>query len=145
MAVKTGTILNIEELGSKEIVEKITRYIVRNKRQAHQSDNLLFYAALKKAGLDAYEILRSAAKNLVETTVRKGGEHIPIAEEVFIYLSSWREYVDDEANIEAKVAQRLAVIKGMLEGKYWVSQIGQNLVIITDGHSRFTISKGSIH
>lgn len=145
MAVRTGTILNIEELDSKEIVEKVTRYIVRNKRQALQSDNLLFYAALKKAGLDAYEILRTATKNLVETTVKKGEEHIPITEEVFLYLSSWREYVDDEANIEAKVAQRLAVLKGMLEGKYWVSQLGQNLVVITDGHIRLTISKGSIH
>ena len=145
MAVRTGTILNIEELDSKEIVEKVTRYIVRNKRQALQSDNLLFYAALKKAGLDAYKILRTATKNLVETTVKKGEEHIPITEEVFLYLSSWREYVDDEANIEAKVAQRLAVLKGMLEGKYWVSQLGQNLVVITDGHIRLTISKGSIH
>ena len=145
MAVRTGTILNIEELDSKEIVEKVARAIMKNKSMEIRHDNTLFYIALKEAGLDAYEILREASRKLIENTKKKTGEHPPISTEtIFTWLSSWREYVGKD-EVEAKTAQRLLILKGILEGRYWISQIEQNLVVITDGHSHFTITKGSIH
>jgi len=145
MAVRTGAILNIEELDSKEIVEKVAKAITKNRSMEIRHDNTLFYIALKEAGLDAYEILREASRKLIENTKKKTREHPPISTEtIFTWLSSWREYVGKD-KVEAKATQRLLILKGILEGRYWISQIGQNLVVITDGHSRFTITKGSIH
>ena len=145
MAVKTTVSRAVEELDSKEIVEKVAKAITKNRSMEIRHDNTLFYIALKEAGLDAYEILREASRKLIENTKKKAGEHPPISTEtIFTWLSSWREYVGKD-EVEAKVAQRLLILKGILEGRYWISQIGQNLVVISDGHSRFTITKGSIH
>jgi len=132
----------LEELTSIEVVKRVAKTIKENSYMVTRYYNAVFALALKEAGFDAHEILSEAARKLIETTRRKKGRDPPIIKEtITLWLAAWREPVPDEA-LEVYVYLRLLVIKRMIRGDFWIKEVGENLVVITDGEMTYKIGNG---
>jgi len=141
-SVRVQTERRLEELTSEEVVEKIAKAIKENVHMVTQYHNAVFALALKEAGFDAHKILSEAARKLIETTRRKKGRDPPITREtITLWLAAWREYVPDEV-LETYVYTRLVVISRMIQGDFWIKEVGKNLVVITDGETTYKIGNG---
>jgi len=134
----------LEELTSEEVVEKIAKAIRENVHMVTRYDNVVFALALKEAGFDAHKILSEAARKLIEATKRRTGRDPPITREtITLWLAAWREPVPDKV-LEIYVYIRLVVISRMIQGDFWIKEVGENLVVITDGETTYKISNGRL-
>jgi len=134
----------LEELTSKDTVEKVAKAIEKNEYTASGYHNIVFAMAIKEAGFDPYEILREAAEKLIEATRMETGEEPPVHEEVIVsWLAAWRERVHAPSDLlKIIVYLRLAVIRRMIRGEMWIDEVGENVIVITDGKTSYYIGDG---
>jgi len=134
----------LKELISMDTVERVANAIEKNIHVSSFYRKLVFAIAMKEAGLNPNEILSEAAEKLIEATRRKTGGKPPVHEGTIIsWLAAWREPGNIHRDLlKMLVFLRLIVIGKMIEGKMWIKEVGENLMVVTDGESEYYIGNG---
>jgi len=146
-SVRTLLDLTLEEIN--ELSLKISKLILEDPQLRYlrlRSDNCCFLLAMKKAGIEnAREIIDEAANVLIENTIKRYGRRPPILkEEIALWLSAWREIEQDLNLVQLSVARRLILMRMMVRGEMWIKEVGQNIVVITNGEATYKLGNGYI-